>query len=397
MAPYLILALLAAVLGFFLCELHPSRRNDLILIILLTLVMFFFSILRDTSVGIDYRMYLKYFGRAYARGASYVFSTGHVYWREIGYSLFEFLVSRVGSSPLVYSTGVALFCLILNAVFVYKYSSSVWLSMFIFISFGFFSYTLCTIRHQMAIAIFMFALPYLQQKRFVPYLVIVLLATTFHKSMLVWIPVYFVAQLAMDWKAYAFYGSCLVLYYLFSERILAVVTRYVYTQYQVGSYYMQGRNIPTVIIPVAFFVVVALMQKPLLERNPRNLPLMNLSMYCAGLFLMTLKHFVFQRLALVLLPVSMLLLPEITRCLAISPEQQKELDGLKANLKAGTGNKKSSLQRYGELKAQLRDKRAMYYASIGFIIFAGFLYYSWLLSMNRLGLVPYKLMESLFS
>ena len=30
MAPYLILALAAALLGFFLCELHPSRRNDII-------------------------------------------------------------------------------------------------------------------------------------------------------------------------------------------------------------------------------------------------------------------------------------------------------------------------------------------------------------------------------
>lgn len=397
MAPYLILALLAAVLGFFLCELHPSRRSDVILIAVLSVAMFFFSILRDTSVGIDYWMYKEIYRLLCEGGLPYLFSTNNIYWREIGYSLFEYLLSLVSPTPMGYSVGVALFCLGLNAVFVYKYSPSVWLSMFIFISFGFFNYTLCTIRHQMAIAIFLFALPYLRQKRFVPYLVIVLLAATFHKSMLVWIPVYFLAQLAMDWKSYAFYGSCLVLYYLFSEKILAVVTRYVYTEYQVGSYYMQGRNIPTVIIPVAFFVVVALMQKPLLERDPGNLPLMNLSMYCAGLFLMTLKHFVFQRLALVLLPVSMLLLPEITRCLAISPEQQKELDDLKAAVKAGGGSKKSNLQRYGELKARLRDKRAMYYASIGFIIFAGFLYYGWLLSVNRLGLVPYKLMESLLS
>lgn len=397
MAPYLLLALTAALLGFFLCELRPSRRKDLILIIILSVVMFFFSILRETSVGVDYEMYLKFFRKVCEGGLPYVFSTENPYWKEIGYSLFEYLMSLFGDTPLVFSTGVALFCLVLNAIFVYKYSPSVWLSMFIFISFGFFNYTLCTIRHQMAIAIFMFALPLLQQKRFVPYLIIVLLTATFHKSMLVWIPVYFLAQLAMDWKICSFYGVCLVLYYLFSEKVLAVVTRYVYTQYTVGSYYMRGRDIPTVIIPVAFFIVVALMQKPLLERNPKNLPLINLSMYCAILFLMTMKHFVFQRLALVLLPVSMLLLPEITRCLAISPEQQQELDRLQAAVKSGAGNKKVNLQRYGELKAQLKDKRAMYYASIGFILFAGFLYYGWMLSVNRLFLVPYQLMASLFT
>ena len=56
MAPYLILALAAALLGFFLCELHPSRRNDIIFLTVMSVAMFFFSILRATSVGVDYKM-----------------------------------------------------------------------------------------------------------------------------------------------------------------------------------------------------------------------------------------------------------------------------------------------------------------------------------------------------
>lgn len=394
MGPYLIMAVAVALFGFLLCELHPSRRNDLIFVVTVSVVMFFFSIFRDVSVGIDYPMYLNFFREVCDGGLPFIFSSANVYRLEIGYSLLEYLLSFFGSSTLVFASGIALICLTLNAVFVYKYSPSVWLSMFIFISFGFFSYTLCTIRHQIAIAIFMFALPYLQKKQFVPYLLIVLLTATFHKSMVVWIPVYFLAQLAMDWKTYSFYGFCLAVYFLFSQQMLLVVTQYVYTGYQIGqdgSYFLQGRDVPTAVIPVLFFIVVVLMQKPLLARNPQNLPLMNLSMYCAALFLMTLKHFLFQRLALVLLPVSMLLLPELTRCLAISPEQQRELDQLRTAVKAGTGNKKVNLQRYGELRGQLRDKRAMYYACIGFILFAGFLYYTWLLSANRLNLVPYTL------
>lgn len=399
MAPYLILAAAAALLGFFLCELHPSRRNDLIYIVVLSAAMFFMSIFRDVSVGIDYSGYLDFFMEMGEKGLPFVFSSQNFYRVEVGYSLLEYIISLFGSSQLVYAIGIALVCLVLNAVFVYKYSPSVWLSMFIFISFGFFGYTLCTIRHQIAILIFMFALPRLQKKQFVPYLLIVLLAATFHKSMVIWIPVYFLAQLAMDWKTYTFYSACLALYFLFSERVLITITQYIYTGYRMGtegSYFLEGRDIATAVIPVLFFIVVVLMQKPLLARNPQNLPLMNLSMYCAALFLMTLKHFVFQRLALVLLPVSMLLLPEITRCVAISPEQQEELDQLKAAVKAGTGNKKVNLQRYGELRGQLRDKRAMYYASIGFILFAGFLYLGWLLSVNRLDLVPYTLASTFY-
>ena len=154
---------------------------------------------------------------------------------------------------------------------------------------------------------------------------------------------------------------------------------------------MLGRDIPTVVIPVLFFLVVALFQKPLLKRNPQNLPLIKVSLYCAVLFIMTLKHFIFQRFALILLPVAMLLLPEINRCIAIAPEQQAELDSLKQAVKSGTGNKKVNLQRYNEKLAQLKDKRAMYYASIGFILFFGFLYMGWILSANRLLIVPYTL------
>lgn len=60
-------------------------------------------------------------------------------------------------------------------------------------------------------------------------------------------------------------------------------------------------------------------------------------------------------------------------------------------MKSGTGNKKVNLQRYNEKLAQLKDKRAMYYASIGFILFFGFLYMGWILSANRLLIVPYTL------
>ena len=293
MAPYLILAAAAALLGFLLCELHPSRRNDIILLAVLSAAMFALSVLRGVSVGVDYQMYLGYFQQVCQGGLPFLFSEANMYRLEIGYSLLNYVISFFGSSQFVFSAGIAAVCLGLNAVFLYRHSSSVWLSMFVFISFGFFGYTLCTIRHQIAIAIFMFALPYLQRRQFVPYLLIVLLTATFHKSMLIWIPVFFLAQLALDWKAYAFYGGCLALYFLFSESVLSIITQYIYTGYQVGSYYMQGRDMATVFIPMVFFVVVLLLQKPLLARNPQNLPLLNLAMYCACLFIMTLKHFVF--------------------------------------------------------------------------------------------------------
>ena len=81
----------------------------------------------------------------------------------------------------------------------------------------------------------------------------------------------------------------------------------------------------------------------------------------------------------------------IRELFAFPPEQQAELNTLRAAAKSSGGNKKVAQQRYGELRGKLRDKRAMYYASIGFMLFAGFLYMGWILSANRLLIVPYVL------
>ena len=43
-------------------------------------------------------------------------------------------------------------------------------------------------------------------------------------------------------------------------------------------YYMLGRDVATAVIPVVFSIVAVLLQKPLLERNPKNLPLINLAL-----------------------------------------------------------------------------------------------------------------------
>ncbi|WP_312644058.1 EpsG family protein [Hydrogenoanaerobacterium sp.] len=389
MAPYLVLAAAVAVFGYLICERHPSKRNDLIFLSVVSIVLIAMSTIRASSVGVDYEPYLAYFKQVYEGGLGFVFSGANQYRIEIGYSLLNYVISLFGGTQIVFALGIAVVCIGLTAVFLYRYSPSVWVSMFVFISFGFFGYTLCTIRHQIAICIFMFALPHLQNKKFFPYLLIVLLSATFHKSMLVLILVYFLAQLPLNKVTLGVYCGGTLLFVMFSEPIMTFITKYIYQSYQVDSYYMQGRDFQTGLIPIVLFLVVFLLKKQLLARNPRNLPLINLCFYSALLFFMTYKHFVFQRFALILLPVAMLLLPEIMRCMAISEEDRLELELAQKAVKSSAGDKKRALQKYGEVKARLHDRQAMYHATIGFILFGGFTYFLFLLVANRLLLVPY--------
>ena len=393
MAPYLILFTAVVIFGFLLCEWRPSRRNDIIFLSVVSVAMVVFSVLRADTVGVDYPSYLGYFQKVCDGGLGFLFSAENGYRIEIGYGLVNFIISLFGHSQIAFATGIAVLSVGLTAVFLYRHSPSIWLSTVVFIGFGFFGYTLCTLRHQLAICIFMFALPYLQKKKFLPYLLIVLLTATFHKSMLVLIPVYFLAQLALNWKSLVIYGAGTLAFMAFSDLILEFLTQYIYKGYQESGFLWQGRDLRTGWFPILFFAAVYVFKPLLLKRNPQNLPLMNLSLYSALLFVLTFKHFLFQRFALILLPVSMLLLPEITRCLAVEPDKLAELSAAKAAASVHGGNKKQASKRYIELKLALRDQQALYYAAIGGIILLSLVYFLFLLTANRLLLAPYVVME----
>lgn len=390
MTPYLILCAAVMVLGFFLCERHPGRKQDIVFLAVCSVALIWMSTVRASTVGIDYQSYLDYFKQVAEGGTAFLFSEANGYRIEMSYGLLNYVISLFGQSQMAFAFGISIVCIGLTAVFLYKHSPSVWVSMFVFIGFGFFGYTLCTLRNQIGICIFMFALPYLQKKKFIPYALIVLLCATFHKSMLILLPLYFLAWIPLNWKSLTFFSAATLLFTIFSEPIMSFITKYIYTTYQVGSYYMNGRDFRTGFVPIVVFGVLLLLKKLLLERNAANLPLLNLMMYTALLFCMTFKHFVFQRFGLMLLPVTLLLLPELLLALRPAEDKRNELAlAKKAVQTASGGAKKQALAKYGALATELHDKQAMYYAALGFLLFTGWLYLLFLLAANRLNLIPY--------
>ncbi|MBC8576718.1 EpsG family protein [Yanshouia hominis] len=386
MAPYLLLLLFVTASGFLFCELRRSRRSDLIFLLVTCTVMFAMSSLRGITVGVDNKLYyLPYFERMVGSDISFLWSAENVYRSEPGYSLLVYLISRVSDSPTVFFAVQAALAIGLTAALAWFYSSSVWICIFTFVSFGFFGYTMVTLRQQLAICIVLLAMPWLQKKRPLPYFLIVALAATIHKSLWILVPLYVLAWIPFNWKSVSAYVAGTVVMLIFTDPILDFVTKFIYKIYTADNYYRAvGRDIQTAVVPMLLFLAVLLLHKRLLRRNPGNLPLMNFSAYACFLFLLTLKSFVFQRLALIFLPVAVLLLPEILNASGPMPDKLAELERLKAE---GRGRKPSP--KYTQLKGQLRDEMTLYYSAMGFILFIGWLYYLFLVVGNRLLLVPY--------
>ncbi len=387
MFPYLLLLTAAGVVGAFYCGFQQERgKKDFVYLLIFTVLMVGMAVLRAPTVGIDYPSYVDIFRGYAANDFSYVFDQSNYYWKEPGYGLLNFLFTRVSDNEAVFMALIPALIIILRSIAIWRMSKSIWISVFVYISFGFFGYAMCTLRQELAISIAMFALPYLRQRKLLPYLLIVVLAALFHSSAWFFVPVYWLVKLPLNWKTYILYGVGTVFVLIFSEPILGFVTQFIFKDYQLGTYFLQGRNVNTALMIVAFCAVFILAKNQLLQRSKENLIDLNLYLYATILFIWTLKHFVFQRVGLLFLPIAVFLIPElIMSCL---PEK-KDYQLLSMTMEQA---KKKGLQgKYQEEKRKYDGEKSLFYTVLGLTILGCVLYQLFLLSANRLNLVPYEL------
>ena len=388
MTVYLVLLGAITLGGFWFCERNPSRKKDLIFLMVCSLAMLIISSVRALTVGIDTTSYVNYFQSLEGQPLSFVFSAENHFLKEPGYALFNFLLSRISVHPMVLLAGISLLILILRAIFIWRYSSSVWISVFIFVSYGFFCYSICTYRQEIAISIALFALPQLQKKRLIPYLLILLLAATFHISVLFLIPAYLFAYLPINSIMLSLYGVVTVVGILFSEWFLTWFTQYVYKSYTLDNAYTQSRSVNTAFIPVLTMIGVLILAKKIQEYKPENKVLIHF-ICCAGcLFILTVKHFIFQRVALLFIPVTLLLLPELLASLRPNPDNYPELAAFE---KLDSVKQKQQMYRYNAVKKRYQDDQSSYSLALGCVLVGGWVYYLFILVANRLNYVPYLL------
>lgn len=114
---------------------------------------------------------------------------------EIGYQLLEYLLLSLTSDYFWLFFVTALIVVYCYLTIIKKYSVNYWFSVFLFITLGVYTFFFNGLRQGLAMAIFALALPYLLEKRLIPYLIICFLASLFHLTALFMIPFYFLVNL----------------------------------------------------------------------------------------------------------------------------------------------------------------------------------------------------------
>ncbi len=396
MAPFAILVFVLLILGIVLCERNKEsesiRMRNAVFLAVSGVILTLFAALRAKSVGIDYQMYEQYFNAMRDGGAGFLFSGENQYRVEWGYSLLNYLVSLVSGDIRVFMAVAALLIMGLTCLFIAKNSPSWWLSIFVFVSFGFYTNSLCFIRQSIATAIFLFAIPFLKQKKLLPYLGIVVLAASFHKALFVMVVLYFIAHIPVNWKSLTAYGVLTALVLIFSWPIFHFVTQFVYQYYatEEGLYYMQGRDWQTAFVPVVYMLVIVGLRRYLLRRDEKNVVLVNFSIYAGLLYIMTCKHFLFQRFGMLFFTAAILVIPEFLASIDMDREALKALqeNSVVKKVKNKQERKKAALEER-QKRAALVNQKYYYRYSVAAVVFIGLVYYFWILLQDRTLLLPY--------
>lgn len=388
---YNLLLLAVVALGIAFCEIRYSKSNNIIFLIITSVLMIIISYLRADTVGYDYINYANYFVKVHNGGWRFLVGASNGYRIEFGYSLLNYLVSVFTGDVHVFMMAVAIIVVGLTAVLLYKYSSIPWIGMFLFVSFGFFGVSLCTIRQTIATAIYMFAIQFLKNKKFLPYLLIVLAAASFHKAMLVMIPIYFIANIKVNWKSLSVYGILTVILSAAVWPIFNFITKYAFQYYatQDGLYFMNERDWQTAAVPVLTMIITLFLKNFILKRDSKNIVLINFSIYSGLLYILTCQHFLFQRFAMMFFTSTILLIPELLAGIKPNADDEQINAPMTEKNYFSKGQHKENLQLRRTIKVKQKIQRHIYYYAVATVIFVGFLYNIWTLLQNRLHLIPY--------
>ena len=183
-----------------------KRKN--IFYILIFIFISFFSSLRLAKEGTDTYVYLNIFKNIDKYDFSniehgYYLLNRIIYFISDNYQFFLFIVTSIIYLNL-YS-------------FLNRYSKHIRISLLLFILLGYFDNSLNLIRQLIAISIVLYSYKYILSRNFIKFLLIIILASLFHKTSFIFIFAYFLYKIPYKRNIWKYYIVCLIPIFLVSS------------------------------------------------------------------------------------------------------------------------------------------------------------------------------------
>lgn len=175
--------------------------------------LFVFMAFRDVSIGTDLKTYLPLFEKLKSSSLiDFIGINSEFIGYEKGYLLLNYIISFFGDSRLL--------LVIISGIYIYsvshlisKFSPLPFLSLLLFVLANFYFSGMNLLRQYLAIAVLLFSLRYVINRSFIRFIIIVLIASSIHRTALVFTLIYFLYPIQLTRRYVVFVVSISLLSY----------------------------------------------------------------------------------------------------------------------------------------------------------------------------------------
>ncbi len=246
------------ILGIIVLYFAFKKRSNIYIFITFGVIFVLFS-LRSFSVGTDVENYMRIYQEQTLPTVKHfgnIFPDISILFSDYLYFVYSGLLISLGFSKRGFIIITALCMLLPEYIFLRKYSKHPLVTVMTYITIGQMTMMMSAFRQGIAVALSIFAIDYLVQKKMIKYFVIVFVAAGFHATAYILIPVYFLTYLFKDTKA-----SHVVLLFSLSGLLGGKMLIEILSALNMGARfgpYLDGRGFGTNPLVVLMYLMIAL-------------------------------------------------------------------------------------------------------------------------------------------
>lgn len=228
-----------------------------------------------------YTSFNTYFAGIYEKRTFFIFS-------EYAFHLFCYLLSRISNNPQLLILVTSTINVLATLFFIKNNSKNTEVSTVGFICLGSFTFAMNGMRQSLAMSICLLSFEFVKKKKFIPFLLIVVLATLFHKTAFVFLIVYFAHNIKWNRFNIVVLPILLATFAFCADEITVIFDEATGKEYTSGESFSSG-GIVTILIYLLCIVLTLLKPKTLKNNNNIRTAFI-LSLF--GLFLYLARYFV---------------------------------------------------------------------------------------------------------
>lgn len=214
---------------------------------------------------------------------------------EAGFVFLLKVLKRISAEPVFMLMITSIIINVCNVISMYIFTNNGYfeIATFLYVASGYFTVTMNGLRQSLAASIIFLATVFIIKKKFIPYLLTILLMITIHNSAFVMIPMYFIVnEKAWHKKANILYGMML-LGLLFYDPLMRILER---TRYGGYSDFNEGGASPIRIIVFLVPVILSYLKRDLISKKWKEGDIfVNMTIVCGIIMLFSAFNWIFAR------------------------------------------------------------------------------------------------------